>query len=42
MAEAKAGWVEAKSGVEGDSVVVDNGAISEIRSGGRKSMIKGQ
>jgi hypothetical protein len=40
VAEAKGEWVEVKSAVEGDSIVIDNGAIVEIRIGGRKRVIK--
>jgi len=40
VAEAKGEWVEVKSKVEGDSIIIDNGAISEIRIGGHKRVIK--
>jgi len=40
VAEAKGEWVEVKFGIERDSIIVDNGAISEIRIGGRKRVIK--
>ncbi len=40
VAEAKAEWVEVKTASQGDAIIVDNGAISEIRIGGRKRVIK--
>lgn len=40
VAEAKAEWVEMKTASQGDAIIVDNGAISEIRIGGRKRVIK--
>jgi len=40
VAEAKAEWVEVKTASRGDSIIVDNGSISEIRIGGRKRVIK--
>jgi hypothetical protein len=40
VAEAKGEWVEVKSAVEGDSIIIDNGAITEIRIAGRKRVIK--
>jgi hypothetical protein len=40
VAEAKAKWVEVKTASQGDAIIVDNGAISEIRMGGRKRVIK--
>jgi hypothetical protein len=40
VAEAKGEWVDVKFDIQGDSIIVDNGAISEIRIGGRKRVIK--
>ena len=40
VAEAKAEWVDVTTASQGDSIIVDNGAISEIRIGGRKRVIK--
>jgi len=40
VAEAKAEWVDVTTASQGDAIIVDNGAISEIRMGGRKRVIK--
>ncbi len=40
VAEAQAEWVDVKLEAPGDSFVVDNGAIVEIRIAGRKRAIK--
>ena len=40
VAEAKAEWVDVTTASQGDSIIMDNGAISEIRIGGRKRVIK--
>jgi hypothetical protein len=40
LAEAPAEWVETKNEVQGDTVVIDGGVITEIRIEGRKRVIK--
>ena len=40
VAEAKAEWVDVTTASQGDSIIMDNGSISEIRIGGRKRVIK--
>ena len=40
VAEAKAEWVDVTTASRGDSIIMDNGTITEIRIGGRKRIIK--
>ncbi|MCL4523946.1 MAG: hypothetical protein M1453_05700 [Acidobacteria bacterium] len=40
LAEAPAEWVETKNAVQGDTVVIEGGVITEIRIEGRSRVIK--